>query len=317
MERQKDILAADIGGTSSRFARFALGGGDELLLEESASLRTSDAGSFPELFEMLARSGFGLSPSEADASCFAVAGPVRGMVSTPPNIPWDVDLSGYEGNAVLINDFVAQAYACISRVGQEAALVLGGEPDPQGTISVLGPGTGLGKAALVPDGAGGRAPMPSEGGHAAFPFMKGREQEYQAFLIEREGGDYITLDSVVTGRGIAMLHEFLSGKALSPEETTQRLVPGTETLEWGARLLGRAARDFALETLATGGLFVSGGVAARSPALVEHEAFEAEFRSSRKHSALLARIPVRLISDEQAGLWGAAERARLELEHDA
>ena len=128
-------------------------------------------------------------------------------------------------------------------------------------------------------------------------------------MLERAGGEYGTLDSVVTGRGLAWLHEFLTGESLPPEQIEK----GTRTFSVFAGFLGRAARNFALETLATGGLFITGGVAARNPEAVISDEFRQEFLSSPKMRDVLMKIPVKLITDQDAGLWGAAECASLSL----
>jgi len=320
----KDILAADIGGTSSRFAHFRIKGAgedDELTLVATKWLDTKSTGSFSELLGQLNKDGLRMDPSSAHAACIAIAGPVRGLVSTPPNIPWDVDLNepealGLPKNTLLINDFIAQAFACISRPGHEAMTILEGDRDPEGTIAVLGPGTGLGKAALVHHEAG-YTPMPSEGGHAAFPFFGAREMEFAEFLLghklkEHKDG-YISLDSVVTGRGLSYLHEFLTGAEVHPEE----IDPNSETFALAARFLGRAARDFALLTLSTGGLFITGGVAARNPGLVRSEEFRQEFLLNAKMRHVLERIPVRLMIDQDSGLWGAAQYCQNALRQEA
>ena len=90
---------------------------------------------------------------------------------------------------------------------------------------------------------------------------------------------------------------------------TPLLTPSSETLLWAARFYGRACRDYVLTVLARGGLYIAGGLAVRTPELVKSEAFAAEFRSSSKMADLLAEIPVHLISDEESGLWGAAQYA--------
>ncbi len=315
-----NILAADIGGTSSRFAHFQADPGGELTLLGVTVLKTKEAKSFAGLMDALWATDFTLRPKDADMASLAVAGPVRGTYSDPPNIDWDVDLSHPEKlglrRAVMINDFVAQAYACLTKVGDDAQRVLEGEPDPMGAKAVIGPGTGFGKAALIPMGQnnnGGFLPMPSEGGHSAFPFKGDKEQEFSRFLIARLDVSYPSIDNVVTGGGMALLHEFLTGGHITPHQVPEHLEEGSETLLWSARMLARVARDFALDTLCTGGLFIAGGVAARSPALVRHEAFGAEFRDSQKHAGLLERIPVSLITDEASGLWGAAMRGLEEL----
>jgi glucokinase len=116
----------------------------------------------------------------------------------------------------------------------------------------------------------------------------------------------------MTGAGLALLHRFLTGEAVTPRDVVGLLSDESRTVAWFARFYGRVARDFALETLALGGLYVAGGVAARTPALVTHPGFAREFRSSPAHGDLLARIPVRLIADDASGLWGAARRALME-----
>ena len=88
----------------------------------------------------------------------------------------------------------------------------------------------------------------------------------------------------------------------------------TETLEWASRFYARVCRNYVLETLALGGLYIAGGVAAKTQELLTHQAFEKEFRSSDTLADLLAKVPVSLIRDENSGLWGAAVLALQKLE---
>lgn len=305
------ILAADIGGTNSRFGLFR---GDEagtLCLETVEWLPTTKAQSCKGLLTQLAGTGFPLSPNSADIFVMAVAGPVeRGVYCDPPYIPWDIDIATLTGFApqriFLINDFVAQAYACRSPVGQNAQAILPGESVPDATIAVIGAGTALGKAILCPDSMGGYVAIPSEGGHAGFPFVSRKEYEFQEFLKEKIGAGYITANMVVSGRGLSYLHWFLTGESLEPHEVTAAFEEESETLAWAARLYGRVCRDFALNTLALGGLYIAGGVAARVPRLLTHPAFGAELRSSPTMARVLGKIPVLLLINENSGLWGAA-----------
>jgi glucokinase len=307
-----DILAADIGGTNSRFAHFGMAEGEGLALKGTCWLRTKGFQSFKDLIGGLSNAEFSLKPDEADMAAVAVAGPIErgGVYSAPPFIDWDIDISNAGGlglrRALLINDFVAQAWAAVSPVGELAQKILPGTIAPDGTVAVIGAGTGLGQAALVPDGEGGYIATPSEGGHASFPFVSKDEFEFAEFLKSETGDEYITGNTVVSGGGLSHIHKFLVGEALKPSEVPERLTGDAETLKWAARLYGRAARNYALEVYATGGLYIAGGVAARTPAIVEHEAFEKEFRSSPKMSDVLAKIPVFLITDQESGLWGAA-----------
>lgn len=307
-----NILAADIGGTSARFARFEGLGPDSLVMRESVWLETAESSSFGGLLDMLRVSGFPLAPGDADVFSLALAGPVvEGVKSFPPNISWDLDLSnarkdyGFERFA-LINDFTAQAYACRSPAVAKARIILPGEADPKGVVAAVGAGTGLGKAALLPDGRGGWLAMPSEGGHELFPFAGDEEFEYFRFMRKTLGREQIIGDLVVSGTGLSLLHRFLTGRELSPGQVAEGLKDNPRTLEMFARFYGRVCRDYVLVALAQGGLYVCGGVAARNPGIVDNEHFKGEFRASETHGRLLARIPVFLNDNQDSGLFGAA-----------
>ena len=305
------ILAADIGGTSSRFALFESVGG--LAAKSQAVLPTGRFMSFQGLVEA-ALTALG-SPSP-DRAVLAVAGPVeRGRVCRPPNIGYAMDLDSLAPGllpvpAVLINDFAAQAHGCRLFGETRSEVVLPGGMDSGQTQAVLGPGTGLGKAALVPDDRGGYVVCGSEGGHAAFPFNGADEGRFQTFAMEALGEPYVRWESIVSGSGLALVHRFLTGMALTPAEASAALTPESPTAQWFARFLGRACRDYVLEVLARGGLFISGGVAANNPMLVMHPAFLTEFRLSATHADLLAKVPARLVTDQMVGLWGAAAYGR-------
>jgi glucokinase len=307
------ILAADIGGTNARFGAFAAAGDGALSLLGACWLPTARSASFPDLVARLGREGgLPFAAAEADVAAVAIAGPVEeGSRSAPPNIAWDLDLArdaAALGLArwVLLNDFAAQAFACRTEVWDRAEPVLPGRPDPQGVRAVVGAGTGLGKAALAPDGRGGWLALSTEAGHGLFPLAGEEEFAFWRFLRQATGRSQVIGDMVCSGSGLSLLHRFLAGEERTPEEVAAGFGPGSATLEWFARFLGRACREFALQTVSLGGLVVAGGIAARNPQVVRHPAFAAEFRESETHAPLLARIPVRLSTDQDAGLWGAA-----------
>lgn len=310
--RPMKIIAADIGGTNSRFGYFEADGAGVLSLVESKWFSTGDADSFACLMAMVNESDFRLKTSGADICVFAVAGPVeKGVYSAPPLIPWDIDITnaehdlGFRGCA-LINDFIAQAFATRTHAGVSAQKILPGDISADGTVAVIGAGTGLGKAALINDGAGGYIAVPSEGGHASFPFVPGAESDFQKFVIQELGEDYITGNHIVSGKGLSLIHHFLSGEKLEPKDVVAKCSPTSETLAWASRFYGRVCRNYALEVLSLGGMYIAGGVAVKLPAMLTHKAFSEEFRSSKTMSRILAQIPVFLITDEESGLWGAA-----------
>lgn len=307
------ILAADIGGTNSRFASFSLHGG-VLELQDKTWLATAEAESFGRLLEMLGRSGFSLPPTEADLVVLAVAGAVEdGLRCDPVNIHWSLDLRQARRDYGLrdvwmINDFEAQAFATRTRAVEHAKCVLPGAPRPGGTVAVIGAGTGLGKCALASLERGGFRAVPSEGGHSLFAFMNGEEYAFARFVRRETCREQVIGDMIVSGPGLRLVHKYLTGQWLEPREIgglmQQGQAPGT--LAWFSRFYGRACRNYALEVLATGGMFIAGGVASKTPEILDHPNFAHEFRWSETHAPLLADIPVMLNDNQDSGLWGAA-----------
>jgi len=291
-------------------------------------LETKLATSFAELLRQVTEKEPSFSPQKVDISVFAVAGPVEGGVyCRPPNIPWEVDLRRAEADYGakhfrLINDFVAQAWACRSPVGDAAQEILPNQLAEDQLVAVLGAGTGLGKAFLVPfatsSGRRQYLALPSEGGHETFPVQSAAEFRFFEFLQQSRGLLYPTYDDVVSGRGIAAVHEFLTGEKLAPAEVMKSCLPDSPTISWAARFYGRVCRNFALESLCFGGLFIAGGVAVKNPQLVTSAAFRDEFLAARtpQHQQLLSRIGIRLMSEEESGLWGAAFCGLISLEAD-
>jgi glucokinase len=319
---KKHILAADIGGTNSRFAHFTVDTSGVLSLVKSRWIETARSSSFAHLLQLLNESDFATPPGDFEMSVLAVAGPVtEGVYSKPPNISWDIDIASCDADfglkrCILINDFAAQAYACRSPIIQSARQVVDGTIDPTATLAVIGAGTGLGMAALTPDGCGGFVAVPSEGGHGTFPFETRAEIEFMQFITHEFDVPYVEAEYVVSGRGLSIIHQFLTGKKLAPAEVGAGLSAASETLAWTARFYGRICRNFALQVLARGGVYIAGGVAAKHPALITHPEFQSQFCHSETMKATLQNIPVFLNTNEESGLWGAAFRAAQDLRHN-
>ncbi|MHC1791114.1 glucokinase [Solidesulfovibrio sp.] len=310
----RHILAADIGGTNSRFGHFTLAPDGGLALGQSVRLATQAAGSFLALLAALPAAGFDLAPGQAAAAAFAVPGAVVGRTVRFANIDWTLDLHDLErayglGQSACVNDFLAQAHGC-RLLGESAEAILPGHMDPSKIQAVIGAGTGLGHAALIPLPDGTCLALASEAGQTAAPFFGPEETAFADFLCRATGEDYARGDSVLSGSGLSNLHRFLTGQDLAPAEIGPRLTPDSPTAALFARFYGRAARDYALTMLATGGVYLSGGVAAKNPLLAAHPEFAREFLASPAYGRLLARIPVRLVRDENVGLYGAAVIAR-------
>lgn len=303
------ILVADIGGTNSRFAFFIKNDEGDFSLVKKVSFATTAVNSFTELLDAVNQSDLGLQLCDSDVCIFAVAGQIIDpCFCSPPNITWCVDLSEAQTcfgikQSVLINDFLAQAYACSFM--KSRTLVVGKRLE-NSPIAVVGAGTGLGKAFLLKCDGGLYKGFASEGGHVSFSAESKKEFGFQEFALKEFGLKILTFDDVVSGRGLSVLHNYLYGEELTPEETASRFIKCPQTLTWFSRFYGRACRNFALEVLPLGGLYISGGIAAKNPVIVENKEFYDSFCDSLTYSEMLSQIPIHLLEDQDAGLYGAA-----------
>ena len=167
---------------------------------------------------------------------------------------------------------------------------------------------------MAEPGAPGWLVAPSEGGHVAFPFVGADETAFHDFLRGALDLPFARGDDVLSGRGLALLHEFLTGERLSPGEVGRAaLGADTPTLRWYARFYGRACRGLMLSVLSLGGLWIAGGIAARNPLCVSSSEFFAALHAEPAFP-WLRDIPVRLLEDGESGLWGAAQYGRMLLE---
>lgn len=323
---QKKLFAvADIGGTNGRFAIFAdKGTGLELAAKKwvpTAQLANTEdiLAAFAKWESAAITSGaisyFGNGASSLDANDFAaiviaIAGPVcegRGCLS---NACLEIDLrkADFPCLARLVNDFEVQAWASLAPCGQNARLIAGPDSDIHETKAVIGAGTGLGVAALVPDRTGWRA-LPSEAGHMNFPFLGKKEEDFHSFLCSRLDLRFARGDDTITGRGLEILHEYLTDEKITAREVGEKALQSpTPTLEWYSRFYARACRNWMLATLCNGGLWIAGGIAAQNPLTVASPFFMAELYNAPED--YLQKMPVRLIEDKDSGLWGGAWLAR-------
>lgn len=306
-------LVCDIGGTNSRFACFHQKD-DNLLFESATAVKTNDFSSFEELLDELRKNGSQFDVQQHRKFVLAIPGPVTPADTLSfPNIKWDISKSSlkklYPDTEIsFINDFTAQAYGCLTEA-VAAALPLIRTEQARDDIAIVGAGTGLGHGTLKKIAQGGYLHLPSESGQIPFPFASDEfEQQYHAFIVQKTGITHPVGDDVVSGRGLSLLHQFLTGKVLSPSDVTAEINSASETTQWFARFYARDCRNYVLTTLAGGGkLFISGGVAIKNPFLVDNDAFRNEFlQGSDTAQDVLAHISVSLIRDERIGLFGAA-----------
>jgi glucokinase len=313
------ILAADIGGTNARFAEVTIGRLSSVSMSEPVVFPTwSEAiDSFDSLLEHYSntRPAGSPAPEDCDALAIAIAGAVSGRRATLPNIPWDIDLTVSKpvDNVYLLNDFFAQAHAYLDEtVFDRMERVRPGPGAGPGSIAIVGAGTGLGHAALK-SVKGDRIVIGSENGHATFSFNGEKERQIEAKMLARTGKSWLSGDDVISGSGIALIHESLTGNAVSPAAALNPKAGWSETCEYYARFYARACRNYCLAMHPVESLVISGGIAAKNPHIIHSEAFVREFNDARSYRHLLEKIPIYLNRDEALGIKGAAIHAWREL----
>lgn len=323
----KIILAADIGGTNCRMGQFKFSR-NKLVMDKVAWVETGSIAHVDNLLAAFERE-LDINPLKADSVVVAIAGPVdencRGSLSNG-DLELDFTKLNVDGKRFfLINDFMGQAYAVLSPEGEKAKPLYGPQASPYGVRAVIGAGTGLGQAILAPLDGDRSTParhwraVASENGHSAFPFVNGAENDFHTFLRVKKGFPYATGDETVTGRGLAALHQFLTGEKLTPAQVgAQALSHDTPTLEWFARFYARACRNWIMSTICEGGLWIAGGIAAQNPLLLSCDYFADELYNSpyraKNWDDFLHSVPIFMMEDTNSGLWGAARFAQQELE---
>ena len=307
MVKASSVLLADIGGTHSRFAMLAAGGRPERVVSWS-----NDGFDSPEAAIAAYIADLGEKPK---AAMFAVAGAVTGRTIALTNRGWHFnldDLAKRFGLSPLdaINDFEAQAWA-LGRLQPGDYVAIGDSAragSSQGVKVVLGPGTGLGVAALLPV-AGGWQAVPTEGGHVSFGAASQDEEPIFARL-HRDGP--VSAETVISGSGLPRLHLAVNPGAapLASADIVAKALAGdpaaAATIRLFVRLLGRFAGDVALTFKAVGGVYIAGGVTGKLGVLFDAEIFRAAFEMHPPYGALLQGVPTYLITVAHPGLIGCA-----------
>ena len=304
-------LVADIGATSARF-----GLGDRGGVGRHAEFATED---FSCAADLLAAATKALEAGAVDSVCLAVAGPARhgrATVTKHPELRFDAaELQDVLGCPVqVLNDF--HALAMMAPAAEPVRQVGGGSGD-DGVKAVIGPGSGLGMAGLIPNDGGWR-PVASEGGHADLAPGSPLEQELLGVLQRRHG--HVCWETVVSGPGLTRLHQAVaelwgaSAEALSPARISALGVSVEDplchqTLEIFFGLLGSAAGNLALTFCATGGLYIGGGIIPQLADFASTSPLRRRFEERGELSGYVEPIPIYLMLDPLSGLKGALQCA--------
>ena len=313
-----ELVAIDVGGTHARFALASVSD-TGIELGEPLVLGSQAHASFDSAWAEFRRLRGGPLPRDA---ALALAGPVTGETITFASIPhWSIRREGLEqrlgmDRIVLVNDFEAVGHAVARAAPEHLRHLAGPEIDlpPSGTLSVVGPGTGLGVAHVWRDGRGAYRVQATEGGHVDFAPVDAVDDAILARLRPRHRR--VSVERVVSGPGIVAIYETLAtmeGQPVVPAEDKAiwtRAASGEDPLAVAAverfcLSLGSVAGDLALAQGACG-VVIAGGVAQRLADRIARSGFAARFAAKGRFAGLMASLSVKLIVHPQPGLYGAA-----------
>jgi len=320
------VLAGDVGGTNARLAVVEVAAGVTQIVYERRFPTRGTPGLAPIVREFLA--GAGPTPQRA---CFGIACPVVDGDCRTPNLPWTVNARALAADigiadTYIINDFDAVGYGLSRLAPADLVTLQPGVRAPRGTIALIGAGTGLGEGFLVWDGERYRVHS-SEGGHASFAARDDIEWGLRATLRSEFG--HVSSERILSGGGLERLYRYLAASRYAPEQAkvagemkhqdaaavvSEHALAGDDplsvkALDLFASVYGAQAGDLALTVLATGGVYLAGGIAPKIAPKLADGTFMTAFRDKGRLSDLAARIPVHIIMNPDVGLLGAAAMA--------
>lgn len=320
------ILAGDVGGTKTNLALYSPDDGTF----RRGILRSFRSSAYASLEAILEE--FLAGQGKVTLACIGVAGPVNAGRSRLTNLSWAVDQEAIRDacgarKVFLVNDLQTMAFSIPFLPTEALATLQEGEPDPEGNMAVAAAGTGLGEAFLLRSGSG-YLPVASEGGHADFAPRNEREVALLSFL--RKEQDRVSAERLISGPGLHRVYRFLrkAEKRKEIPEVEARLLSedpprvivsagvtgqsGTcrEAIRFFAALYGALTGNLALQYVATGGVFLGGGVPPAILSVLAEGDFLEAFRDKGRFRGFLEKIPVKVVLDETAALLGAARYAQ-------
>ncbi len=325
-EGEKGILAGDIGGTKTHLGLYAIDAGGPRKLATVTYPSKEVAGLEEMVSDILRRHAVPVA-----AACFGIACPVVGGACRPTNLSWSVSEEGLHRQfgwpkVQILNDLATTATAA-PRLGTASLTTLNpGQPRTGGNMALVAPGTGLGQALLFAE-QGGYRPIASEGGHADFAPNDQAEVALWQFLHQHFG--HVSIERVLSGQGLVNIFEWLRSRDdREPSPAVQQAMdfedPAAvitrhaiddndalcrEALQRFCRIFGAVAGNLALIGMATGGVYLGGGIPPKILPALQTAAFMEGFTAKGRFSDFMTAIPVQVICEDRAALIGAAWRA--------
>ena len=323
------ILAGDIGGTNTRLALVAAKNRVmQILVERTFPSRERTS------LEAVIEEFLAVRPCDLTRASFGIAGPVRDGRCEATNLPWVVDSKNVAKRlrlkrVGLINDLLANAYGIALLKGKDFVSLNKGSRNAKGNLAIISAGTGLGEAGAYWDGQEHR-PFASEGGHSDFAPRNHLEVELLDYSMKRYRR--VSYERLVSGPGLVLVYEFLrdTGKSKEPSWLAEELRVGDpapiisqyaldgksqlclKALELFVSFYGAEAGNLALKVMATGGVYLGGGIAPKIISKLKEPEFMNAFTAKGRMRTLLKDIPVRVIMNPKTALLGAARHAACE-----
>ena len=320
------LLAGDIGGTKTTLATYEENG-DPHSPRDKETYPSSHFASLEEVVEKFLRD----TGRKVDRASFGVAGPVVNGEARITNLPWHLSEQHLAQNlgltqVSLLNDLKAIATGVPQLRPDELHTLNRGEAVRGGTIGIIAPGTGLGEAYLTWDGSK-YYPHSSEGGHTDFAPVDALQNGLLRYLQERFG--HVSYERVCSGMGIPNIYSYLRDSHFAPEpdwlkqdlanapdptpiiisvavEDRARCTLCTATLDTFVAILGAESGNLALKVLATGGIYLGGGIPPRIIPALKGDDFLFAFQHKGRFDSLLRDIPIHVILNPSIALMGAA-----------
>lgn len=322
------ILAGDVGGTKVHLALYNFADGRLQHVHDERFPAREYEGLEAVVRTFLDAQG----RPEITSACFGVPGPVRNGRLKLTNLPWLLDARDLARNLgidhlFLINDLEANGYGIPELKRDQVFTLSPGDPSALGNRGLLSAGTGLGEAVLMWNGKQ-HIPVASEGGHCDFAPRNELEIDLLRYLQKTLGGR-VSYERVISGIGLASVYNFLRDEKGLPEspELRERIAAEdpnavigelgesgadelcARTLDIFVSVYGAEAGNLALKVLATGGMFVGGGIAPKILTKMRDGTFMRAFTDKGRLSDLLVQTPVHIILESRAALMGAAAYA--------
>lgn len=318
------LLVADIGGTNGRFGLVEFDveknralGEINYTAERQVTLKCAE---YADMATMIKACCVELDVEMPAYCCLAIAGPIENGQASMTNLNWSFSIDGLRDQLGMktlhvINDFASLAYAVPFLKNSELVTLFdSNKSNAHAPIVVMGPGTGFGMAALVPDN-GNWEIIPTEGGHASFAPTNEKELAIKSFLLKEQ--NHVSVENILSGGGLVTLYRALAhiagveAKPYTPADISSKGLANEDELCREAVLtfcdvLGEVAGDKALSLGAKGGVVIGGGITPKLVSLLPESHFLERYKNKGPMAGYVSDISIRLIVNDKAALVGSA-----------